>query len=59
MNNVTWKIRYAEEVERSIVEYNKLNLLQPVKVRQMTKEEYDAVFGEKQVSCHKLRRRKC
>lgn len=57
MNNITWKIRYSEEVERSIVEYNKLNLLQSVKVRQMTEEEMNEAFGKKKESCHKLRRR--
>ncbi len=50
-----WKQRYAQEVERSINYYNELNLRQPVHTRKMTQEEFEAAFGEKPESCHKLK----
>ena len=50
-----WYEGYCQEVERSIAEANKFNSQQVWTTRKMTVEEYDAVFGEKPVSCHKLK----
>lgn len=37
----TWGARYSREVENSIEYYNWLNKRQPVRTRQMTKEELE------------------
>lgn len=37
----TWGARYSREVENSIEYYNWLNKRQPVRTRQMTKEEIE------------------
>ena len=50
-----WYEGYCQEVERSIAEANKFNSQQVWTTRKMTNEEYDAVFGEKPISCHKLK----
>lgn len=50
-----WYEGYCQEVERSIAEANKFNSQQVWTTRKMTAEEYDAVFGEKPISCHKLK----
>lgn len=50
-----WRKAYTQEVERSINYYNELNQNQPVHTRQMTHEEFEAVFGKKPESCHKLK----
>ncbi len=50
-----WAQHYTQEVERSINYYNVLNQNQPVHTRKMTHEEFEAVFGEKPESCHKLK----
>lgn len=53
--NYLWSKHYAQEVERSINYYNKLNQKQPVHTRQMTHEEFEDAFGTKPESCHKLK----
>lgn len=50
-----WKQQYAQQVEKSINYYNALNQKQPVHTRKMTHDEFEAVFGEKPESCHKLK----
>lgn len=50
-----WYEGYCQEVERSIAEANRFNRQQVWTTRKMTDEEYDAVFGEKPISCHKLK----
>ncbi len=50
-----WYEGYSREVEKSIAEANAFNNNQVWTTRKMTKEEYDEVFGEKPISCHKLR----
>lgn len=53
--NYLWSKHYAQEVERSIKYYNKLNQNQPVHTRQTTHEEFEDTFGKKPESCHKLK----
>lgn len=50
-----WYEGYCREVERNIARANEINRHQVWTTRKMTKEEYDAVFGEKPTSCHKLK----
>lgn len=50
-----WQEGYYREVEKSIAFAENFNSKQKCKTRQMTKEEYDEVFGEKPVSCHRLK----
>ncbi len=50
-----WRRDYTAKVEKSVNYYNYLNQLQPVHTRQMTEEERQEAFGEKPVSCHKLK----
>ena len=52
--NAKFKKRYAEEVERSIAYYNRLNKLQPVHTYYVSKEEMDKMTAPKE-DCHKLK----
>ena len=45
-SSMKWKERYAEEVARSINEYEKMNEEAEVKTRQMTPEEIAQIFGD-------------
>ena len=41
-----WKERYADEIDRSIYEYEKKNEKAEVKTRQLTPEEFAEIFGD-------------
>lgn len=49
-----WRKHYSEEVERSIAKCNTYNWNQKCKTRQMTQDEYDEVFNNKNTAYHKL-----
>ena len=45
-SQMKWKERYAAEMNRSLDEYEEINKNAPVKTRQLTPEEFAAIFGD-------------
>lgn len=45
-SQMKWKERYADEIARSIYEYEKKNEKAEVKTRQLTPEEFAEIFGD-------------
>ena len=55
MANNNWRQKYASEVTRSVLEAERLNAMQQPKIRQMTDEEREEIFGKKKESYYKLK----
>lgn len=45
-SQMKWKERYADEIARSVDEYEKKNKETEVKTRQLTPEEMTKIFGD-------------
>ena len=50
-----WRQRYANELLKNTIEYEKKNEQAAVTTRTMTAEEFQEAFGQKRESCHKLK----
>lgn len=46
MTAANWRERYTASVLKSYFEYMKKNEEAPVKTRQLTKEEFEKIFGD-------------
>ena len=50
-----WRQRYANELLKNTIEYEKKNEQATVTTRAMTAEEFQEAFGQKRESYHKLK----